>query len=43
MLGNLFLVRKGVVTDSMAMILANLTFLTMNVRGWIKWALEAAS
>ena len=42
-LGNVCWITMGVLTDSMAMILANLIFLTMNVRGWFKWASEAAS
>lgn len=42
-LGNVCWVTMGVLTDSMAMILANLIFLTMNVRGWFKWPPEAAS
>ena len=46
-LGNICWVTMGVLTDGLAMILAmilaNLIFLTMNVRGWFKCSVSASS
>lgn len=41
MCGNTCWVVVGVLTSSIAMVLANAVFFAMNARGWMKWASEA--
>ncbi len=36
--GNTCWIVVGFLSGSMAMMLANLVFLTMNARGWLKWS-----
>ena len=38
MVGNSCWVVVGVLTGSVAMVIANLVFFLMNVRAWLKWA-----
>jgi len=38
MLGNLCWAAIGIWADSYAMVIANLGFFSMNVRGFVKWA-----
>ena len=38
MCGNVCWVAVGVLTGSVAMVLANIVFFGMNARGWLKWA-----
>ena len=38
MCGNLCWMGLGVLTGSLALVIANLTFFSMNVRGFVKWA-----
>jgi hypothetical protein len=38
MAGNACWMVVGVLTSSLAMVIANLVFLAMNARGWLRWA-----
>jgi len=43
MSGNTCWVGVGFLTGSIAMVLANVAFFAMNVRGWLEWSQENAS
>ncbi len=43
MCGNACWVVIGVLTSSIAMVIANLVFFVMNARGWFKWADDQAT
>ena len=43
MCGNTCWVVAGVLTSSIAMVIANGVFFVMNARGWVKWTNESTS
>ena len=43
MCGNSCWVAVGVLTNSVAMVIANVVFFAMNLRGWLRWSAENAA
>ena len=43
MTGNTCWIVIGVLTGSIAMVIANFTFLIMNARAWVKWSPESVT